>query len=145
MISSLSRYHFFCNIILVVICVLQLAVTKEQNNDTPKEEEHKEKKPSKKRDRLKTILGTSVSYLTSHSLRKSWHKEDLIKDDDNHDDEEKEEDNMIDKALRFITIHINKITSVLILILSSTYISLISGVYFLYILYFVYFCSFCCH
>lgn len=136
MISSLSRYHFFCNIILIVICVLQLAVTKEQNKDTPKEEELKEKKTHKKRDRLKTILGTSVSYLTSHSLRKSWHKEDH-EEDEYHDDEEKEEDNMIDKALRFITIHINKITSVLILILSSTYISLISGVYFLYILYFV--------
>ena len=148
MISSLSRYHFICNILLIIICILQLSVAKETHNETNNESNKETNKETQvnvheslpPKERLKEALQASVSYLSNRSLLKSTkeksnRRESIIGEDEQ---EEIKEENMIDKVLNFMTIHINKITCILILILSSSYISLISAVYFLYILYFVY-------
>ena len=136
MISSLSRYHFLCNILLIIVCILQLSVAKETQKDKP-ENMHESLPP---KERLKEALQASVSYLSNRSLLKSRKEKSNRRDSIIGEDEQEEikEENMMDKVLNFMTIHINKITCILILILSSSYISLISAVYFLYILYFVY-------
>ena len=142
MISSVSRAHFFWNIVLIVVCVLQVTVSKEQKDDVINTVKIMLPKKRAKKRQLKVLIRNSMSYLSSHSLlkREKSNQEITKKDEDDIDkdayEDYEEKDGVIDKCIRFITMHITKITCVLILILSASYISIISAIYFIYILYF---------
>ena len=115
MFTQLSDYHFLFNILLIIISTLQIAVSNE----------------SALNEQVDLSLTTSLAKYTNHIS---------LQDDSpplSHESSESDEVSFIDKILSFMINNLNKITSFLILILSSVNISLISAVYFLYILYFI--------
>lgn len=84
---------------------------------------------------LKSSFSASVAkFRSGWGLSQSSERRDSVETIENS-----EMDETVDRVLHFLVLNINKITSVLILILSSSFTSLISAVYFLYILFFILF------
>ena len=116
MFTQLSDYHFLFNMLLIIISTLQMAVSDEVATVN------------------ETSLASSLAKYTTHiSLHGSTPPQSSLSATTIEDY------TFVDKVISFIINNLNKITNILILILSSVNISLISLVYFLYILYFILF------
>ena len=136
MLSQLSQYQFLFNILLMFISVLQIAVTNEtRERKQVSEQELQRSRKDSTYQIIKASLSASVARFRSGlGFSQSSDRNDLM---DSSDMDEKEE--TVDRFIHFLVLNINKITSMLILILSSTFTSLISAVYFIYILFFIVF------
>lgn len=136
MLSQLSQYQFLFNILLMFISVLQIAVTNEtRERKQVSEQELQRSRKDSTYQIIKASLSASVARFRSGlGFSQSSDRNDLT---DSSDMDEKEE--TVDRFIHFLVLNINKITSMLILILSSTFTSLISAVYFFYILFFIVF------
>ena len=132
MLAELSPYYFLFNILLIFVSVLQIAVA----NETQKEGVRAfQKSKDSAYHMLKSSLSASVAkFRSGWGLSQSSERRDSVETIENS-----EMDETVDRVFHFLVLNINKITSVLILILSSSFTSLISAVYFLYILFFILF------
>ena len=131
MLAELSPYYFLFNILLIFVSILQIAVA----NETKKETHTLQKSKDSAYHILKASLSASVA-----KFRSGWgNSQPSERRNSVEMAEYAEAEETVDRVVHFLVLNINKITSMLILILSSSFTSLISAVYFLYILFFILF------